>query len=635
MKTKTPITSYLFSTVGVVVMFFILIAVYLIGGVAKGRVDMTYDKLYTLSAGTKAILKKLDTPVEIRFYYSRTSSTMPVFLKTHAQRVEDLLEEYKKAAKGMITVKEFDPQPLSDAEDSANLDGIEGQMTPNGEKIYLGMAVSCADVKTTVALPFEREKLLEYDVSRAISQVIRPEKPVIGVMSALPVFGEMNPMMMQMGRMSRQDPWVCINQLKADYTVRQVEMTTDKIDDDIKVLLVIYPKDISEKAEFAIDQFVLGGGRLIGFLAPMSIVDSGNNPSNPLQGAMSSGASLDRLLKAWGVDFDKQKVVADLNYVTRMNMGRGPEAVPVVMSLTHDAVNTNDVVTSQLDSLVVAFSGAFSGTPADGLTRKVLLHSSRKSQLVEKMVARFSGEQVTKDFVPSGQEQALAIELSGKFKTAFPDGKPKEAEPKDNEAKKDAKKETPAPALKESKKEGVVVLVGSSDMLYDPICGQVQNFFGQKIFIPADQNIIFLQGLADQMSGDINLISMRSRATMGRPFTVVKQMQAEAEARWQNNIKELEKKKADVEQKINELQNKKEGNQRYILSPEQQAEIQRFREEQAKTNRELKAVSKNLRRDIDSLQTRIQWIDIAGMPLLVTIGGIALALVKRKKTAAQ
>jgi ABC-type uncharacterized transport system involved in gliding motility auxiliary subunit len=635
MTTKTPITTYLFSTVGVAAMFFILIAVYLIGGVVKERIDLTQDRLYTLSAGTKAILKKLDTPVEIRFYYSRSSSSMPMYLKTHAQRIEDLLEEYRKAAKGLIKVKEFDPQPLSDAEDSANLDGIEGQMTPTGEKIYLGLAISCADIKSTTFLPFEREKLLEYDISRAISQVIRPEKPVIGVMSGLPVMGEMNPMMMQMGRMSRQDPWVCISELKRDYTVKQVEMTTDKIDDDIGVLLVIYPKDISDKAQFAIDQFVLRGGRLISFLAPMSMIDGGMDPSN-LQRSMGSGASMDKLLKAWGVDFDKQKVVADMRYVTRLNRGNGPESWPTVLSLNHDAVDTNDVVTSQIDNLLVAFPGAFGGTPAEGLKRTVILSSSTDSQLAEKMMAQFSPQQVIKDFVSSGKKLALAIRLTGKFKTAFPDGKPKEAEPKENEAKKDEKKDTAtSPALKESKTDGAVVLVGSSDMLYDNFCGQVQNFFGQKIFMPANQNVSFLQSLVEQMSGDSNLISMRSRATMGRPFTVVKKLQAEAEARWQSKIKELEKRKADVEQKISELQNKKEGNQRFILSPEQQAEIQRFRQDQANTNRELKDVSKSLRRDIDSLETRVQWVDIAGMPFLVTASGIALALIKRKKTAAK
>ncbi|MCL5096934.1 MAG: Gldg family protein [Candidatus Omnitrophica bacterium] len=630
---KKQITEFMFSTVGLAAMFLILVAVYLIAGAVKTRVDLTQEKLYTLSDGTKAILQKLDTPVEIRFYCSQ--STMPVELKPHAQWVEDLLNEYRKAAKGKIEIRKFDPQPDSDAEDSANLDGIDGQMINTGDKVYLGIAVSCADAKATI--PFlspSRERLLEYDISRAISRVITPEKPVIGVMSALPVFGDFNPAMMQMGRAQRSNPWIFINELKRDYTVKEVEMTTDKIDDDIKVLLVVYPRDISDKAQFAIDQFVLRGGKLIAFLDPLSFVDSQRNASNPMQGAMSSGASLDKLLKAWGITFNQEKVLADMNYVSRLNRGGRAEEAPAVLSLTQDAVNTNDVVTSQIDSLLLPFAGVFSGTPADGLTETVLLKSSTDSELVEKILAQFSGESLAKDFTPSGKEQAIAIRLTGKFKTAFPDGKPKDTA--DNKDKgTDTKEAASEPALKVSAGSGVVVLMGDSDFLFDQVCAQVQNFFGQQIVIPQNGNLNLVENLVDQMAGDSNLIAVRSRATMNRPFTVVKKMQAQAEERYRTTIKDLEKRLSDTQQKMNELQSQKEGNQRFILSPEQQDAIKRFRQDEVNVNKELKEVRKKLRRDIDSLETRLEWINIAGMPFLVTISGVVLALFKRKRTAAK
>jgi ABC-type uncharacterized transport system involved in gliding motility auxiliary subunit len=621
-------------------MFFIMVALYLITGVFKQRIDMTEEGLYTLSAGTRKILRQLDTPVEIRFYCSQNAINMPVQLKNYAQRVEDLLDEYSKAAKGNIEIKKFNPQPDSDAEDSANLDGIEGQMINLNEKIYLGLAVSCLEVK--VAIPFlapDREKLLEYDLARAISRVVHPEKPVIGVMSALPVFGEFNPMMMQMGRMGRQDPWVFVSELKRDFTVKQVEMTAEKIDDDIKVLLVVYPRDITEKAEFALDQFVLRGGKMIAFLDPRCYFDSPRgNPMNPMQRAISSAASLDKLFKAWGIEFDKGKVVADLNYVTRINMGGRPAAAPAVLSLTQEAVDTNDVVTSQIDNLLVPFAGVFSGTPVEGLKRTVLLKSSPKSQLVDTMMAEFAGENVSKDFAASGREQALAIRLTGKFKTAFPDGKPKDTtEEKKDEAKTDSEKKeaTAETALKESTSDGAVVLVGDADFLNDQVCVQVQNFFGQRIVIPQNGNLNFVQNVVEQLGGDSNLIAVRSRATMNRPFTVVKKMQAEAEDQYRGKIKDLEKQLADTQQKLNELQAKKEGNQRFILSPEQQEAIKKFRQEQAKINRELKQVRRNLRQEIESLETRLKWLNIAGMPFLVTLSGITLALIKRKKTAAK
>jgi ABC-type uncharacterized transport system involved in gliding motility auxiliary subunit len=634
MNKKSPFTTYLFSGAGVVIMFLILVAVYVISGAVKHRFDLTSDRLFTLSDGTRNILKKLDTPVQIRFYCTQNSSTMPVFLKTYAQRVEDLLEEYRKAANGNIEIKKMDPQPDSDAEDSANLDGVEGQMVAGGEKIYLGIAINCLDEK--VSVPFlspDRERQLEYDVSRAISQVTTTQKPVVGVMSALQVFGAFDPMAMQMGRPNRQDPWVFVGELKRDYTVKQVEMTAEKIDDDIKVLVVVYPKDITDKTQYAIDQFVLRGGKLVAFLDPLSLVDSRTAASNPMQRNMGSGATLDKLLKAWGIEMDKDKVVADLNYAARINRSGQAEVAPAVLALTQEAVDTNDVVTSQIDNLVMPFPGGFTGTPAEGLKKTILISTTKSGQLVDKMMAEFSGEQLSKEFSATGKEYALALRLTGKFKTAFPDGQPKDV----TDAKEAAdKKATPVePSLKESKGEGAVVLVADADMLYDQFCVQVQSFLGQKIVNRLNANLDFMQNVVDQMGGDQNLIGVRSRASMSRPFTVVKRMQTEADEKYRNTIKDLEKNLADTQQKLNEMQTKKEGGQRFILSPEQQNAIQQFRQDEAKVKKELKNVRKSLRHDIESLETHLEWINIAGMPFLVTMSGIALALIKRKKTAAK
>jgi ABC-type uncharacterized transport system involved in gliding motility auxiliary subunit len=634
---KKNLTTYLYSTVGVAAMFFILIAVFVITSVFKQRLDLTADKVFTLAQGTKAILNKLDAPIQIRFYYSESLSSMPVFLKNHAKRIEDLLSEYQKYGKGNIEIKKFDPQPLSDAEDSANLDGVEGQMLQTGEKMYLGLAINCLDTKVAIGyLNPERERLLEYDITRAVSQVIRPEKPTIGVMSALQIFGEMNPMAMQMGRMSRSEPWVFISELKRDFNVKQVEMTVDRIDDDIKVLLVLYPRDITEKTEYALDQFVLRGGKMIAFLDPLSILDSRNQANNPMQRNMNSGASLDKLLKTWGIEFDKSKVVADMTFLTQINRQGRPERMPTVLSLTKESADTNDVATSQITSLLLPFAGSFSGTPAEGLKKTVLLKTSTDSQLVEKMMAEFSGEQVIKDFSPSGKEMALAVRLTGKFKTAFPEGKPKEkVEDKDKEKEKDSKSEKDEPALKESKTDGVVVLIGDADMLHDQFCGEVMNFLGQRIFQPRGDNLNLVQSLIEQMGGDSNLIAIRSRNSMTRPFSVVKKMEADAQARWQSKLKDLEKKLQDTQTKLNEMQSKKEGNQRVILSKEQMDAIAKFRQDQADINKELKVVQKNLRSDIDSLEVKLKWVNIAFMPFMVTLSGIALAIFKRKRTAAK
>lgn len=630
---KKQLEPILYSTAGLVVMFVILVAVNVIAGFLKTRVDLTADKAYTLSAGTKAILTKLDTPVVVRFYCTQSDTAMPVFLKAYAQRVEDLLAEYRQHAHGQLEIKKFDPKPDSDAEESATLDGVEGQMANTGDKIYLGLAVSCLDEK--VPIPFlspDREKLLEYDLSRAISRVVAPQKAIVGVMSSLPVFGEMNPMMMRMGQ-PRQEPWVFISELKRDYDVKQVEMNSERIDDDVKVLVVVHPKEMAETTQYAIDQFVLRGGKLMVFVDPLSIVDSRSNPSNPLQGSMNSGSTVDKLFKAWGVGYDVNKVVADQNYLSRVNRGTRAEAAPAVLSLTREAVDSDDFVTGQIDNLLLPFSGVFTGTPAEGLKETVLLKTSKASQLVEKFVAEFSGEQVMKDFVASGKEYPLAIRLTGKFKTAFPDGQPK-AKEADAAEKKD-KPAAPEPTLKESKSDGVVILVGDTDLLYDQFSVQVQDVFGQRIVIPRNGNLNLVQNMIDQLAGDINLIAVRSRATINRPFTVVKKMQAQAEDRYRSKIKELEQSLSDAQTRLNELQKTKETGQRFILSPEQQAEIQKFQQKEAAVKKELKTVRRDLRQDIDSLENQLKWVNIAGMPLLVTISGVALALYKRKRTAAK
>ena len=643
MTKKNSIEGYLFSVVGVIAMFVILVAVYIVSHLAAVRMDVTAERLNTLSDGTKAILKKLDTPVQIRFFASQ-GKEVPVELKTYEQRVEDLLNEYRKAGGKNIEIKKLNPEPDSDAEDAANLAGVEGQQVSLGEKLYCGIQVSMLDSK--VALPFldpRRERLLEYDITRAIANVMTTEKQVVGVISGLPVFGQqMNPMMMQMGQRG-QDPWVFISELKRDFTLREVPMTADKIDDDIKVLVVVHPKSASDKLQYAIDQFVLRGGKLVAFLDPLSIVESQSMPQQQrFQMAAQGGSNLEKLLKAWGVEFDSNKVVADMVYKTQMG-GRGsaPQTFPTVLSLPADAINTNDVVTSQIDNLLMLFPGAFSGTPAAGLQETVLIHTTKDSTNVDRFMAEFSGENAVKDFKPSGKEMPLAIRLVGKFKTAFPDGKPKDATPpadekKEGENKDEKKAETAEAGLKESKQDSAVILVGDSDILYDNYGAQIGNMLGQRIMIPINGNFSFVQNAVEQMTGDNNLIAVRSRATQSRPFTKMRQIQAKADEKFRDKISQLEKSKEEAQNRLNELQKtKQDSSQRFIISPEQQAEVDKFRKTQAEVSRDLKNVRKDLRKEVDSLENSLKWANILGMPAAVTLVGILLAVLKRKKTAAK
>ncbi|MGH8092556.1 MAG: GldG family protein [Chthoniobacterales bacterium] len=615
----------LFSAVGVIAMFIVLVALNFIAAHFKERIDLTQEKAYTLSAGTRDILAKLDTPVLIRLYVSQRATDMPVSFKTYAQRVDDLLGEYQQVSKGLIQIQKLDPEPDSEAEDSARLDGVQGQQLPNGERIYLGLSVTMLDQKQ--AIPFltpDRERLLEYDISRAIARVSTAKKPTIGVMSPLPVMGMPSPMM-QMGQHS-EEPWTLITELKRDFDVKQLPMTADKIPDDVRVLVVIHPRGISDVTEFAIDQFVLRGGRLLAFLDPKAVLDR----SGEGMGDMGTTSNLDKLLKAWGISFDTSKVVADMNYVAHTRQGRAP----AILALNEKAMNKDDIVSADADNVVMALAGAFSGTPAPGLKETVLIKSSKDSELVDGMMAQFGGESIASHFTPSGKEFPLAVRLSGKFKTAFPEGKPKAEQPPDQ--KKNEKEEKPAPALKESTAETSVVLVGDSDMIQDPVAvREVQNPFGQHWILPTNGNLSFAQNIVEQLSGDSDLIAMRSRASRERPFTVVKKIQADEEANYRSKIKELEGSLAETQHKMSELQKGKETGQRFILSPEQQQELANFQKKEVAVKAQLKTVRKQVRAEIDSLETHVQWLNIAAMPAVVALSGLGLALLKRKHARAQ
>jgi ABC-type uncharacterized transport system involved in gliding motility auxiliary subunit len=627
-------------------MALILVAFNFITSSIKTRIDLTKEKAYTLSAGTRAILAKLDAPVKVRLYCTQGENATPesVMLKGYAKEVEDLLAEYKQASKGKLIIEKYDPEPDSDTEDSAHLDGVEGQMLRNGERFYLGLAISYG-MDQKVAIPFlspERERLLEYDISRAITQVFTPEKPVVGIMSPLPIFGmPANPMMARMGQQGEQ-PWMLVNELKNDFKVKRIAMDVDKIDDEIKVLVVVHPRDITDKAQYALDQFVLRGGKMIAFLDPLpALIDT--KEQNQMFGAIpNTGSTLDKLLKAWGISFESGKVVADMKYMLQVGGRNGqPTEAPAILGLTRQALNNDDIVTSQIENVWLPFAGSFTGTPADGLKETVLFKSTKESQLVDGFMANLAGENIVKEFKPSGTEYALAIRLTGKFKTAFPNGKP---EDKKDEEKKDADKKpeekTPEKksddSLKEGKDNNSVILVGDADMLSDRVALQpVQTLFGTQ-YAPANGNLSFCQNAVEQLTGDNNLINVRSRATTSRPLTKIKDMEAAANERFQSEIKRLEDGAQESQRKINELQQaKKDKDQRFILSKEQQDELAKLRKQEAETRKHLKQVQKDLRKEVVSLQTRVKWINILAVPIAVAASGVVLAGVKSRKTSAK
>lgn len=419
------------ATTGIAALLTIAIIValnFLVGGIGTGnvRLDLTEDGLFTLSPGTKNILGRInpDEPVTIKFYATDDDRVMPNILKPHARAIEDLLLEYEKQANGNVTLEVIHPNPDTDEEDKAKDDEVRGmQVNQEGDRIYLGMTVQCLDRKEI--LPFlnpEDATSLEYDVSRSIAKVIKPAKTVIGLMSAMPVGGTPSmPFQQQRG----PEAWAVVQQLRADYEVREIPVTADKIDTDITVLLVIHPADITETAEFAIDQYLLGGGNVIAFVDPQSLLaqamSSQPNPMTGQPGNMINTASdMPSLLRAWGISYKKDMVLADMNY-RGMLQGR---LMPTAVQIPNEAINQDDRVTSGLQSFTLVNAGAFDIERKEGLDVITLATSSEQSEMIDTTEAEKLRRQPMTNFAPSGKKQVVGVRITGKFKTAFPNGRP-------------------------------------------------------------------------------------------------------------------------------------------------------------------------------------------------------------------
>ncbi|MDD4101955.1 MAG: Gldg family protein, partial [Kiritimatiellae bacterium] len=569
---------------GLAVLLVIIGAVNLIVANMRIRLDLTGERLYTLSKGSRQILGSLENDVTLKFYFSSSSPEMPMALKTYANQVQDLLKEYELAGKGRVTLEAYDPKPDSDAEEWAQRYGIEPQQTnPFGQPVYFGLvAVSGETEQSMPGLNPRTEATLEYDITRLITRVASPEKPVVGVMSSLSVLGQpQNPMMMQR-RQPRDEGWTAFRELRKDYNVREVGVDVESIDEDIKTLIVVHPKNLSDKTLFAIDQFVLRGGRLIAFVDPFSVADfeANQQQQNPMMMQMGGGAAgpstLGKLFDTWGVAFDNAKVVADLSCATKLNSGNGRvEDNPAFLSLGPANMAKDDLLTSQLSSVMMPFAGAFSDNTSKELTFTPLITTSDDNAcLVDQMSAQFGVSAMRPQLKPDGARRVLAARLQGSFKTAFPEGPGVSGDDADNTA-------TNKPADMLSSGASTVMLFGDADFFNDRFCVQVMNTLFGAIAQPINDNLTIFGNTVEQSAGREELIGVRSRGQFNRPFAKVDQLEVKAMKQWQAEEERLESALQETQQRLSELQQQKTGNERLILSKEQQAELEKFRKQQA------------------------------------------------------
>jgi ABC-type uncharacterized transport system involved in gliding motility auxiliary subunit len=599
-------------------------------GLRGMRVDLTQNKLYTLSPGTQQVLAELKEPVNLYFYFSREAAAKQApLVMPYATRVREFLEELAARAGGKIHLRIIDPQPFSDDEDRAAEYGLQSLQTGGGDALYFGLAGSnSTDGRSTIpSFQADREEFLEYDVAKLVNELGTPKKPVIGLMSSLGLQGQFNPMTGQMG-----EPWPIFTQLQELFSVRSLTADVDHIDKDVDVLMLVHPKGLPPKTLYAIDQFVMRGGRMLLFVDPNAGADtSGQDPSNPLAGMMANHSSdLAPLLAAWGVDYDATEVIGDLQrgLEVRTSMQSPPVRHIGILGLSHDDMNQKDVVSASLDKINLATVGSLAARPGAKTTFEPLLQSSASAAPIpaQRFNALTDPATLRDGFKPTGIRYALAARITGPVESAFPQGAPPDQKPAAG---------PPVAHLAKSTAPANIVIVADTDLLMDYMWVQTREVFGQRMAQAFANNGDMVANILDNLSGSSALISVRGRATFSRPFERVEALRRQADDRLRGKALELQAELQQTETKLTELQSKRNDQSSLMLSPEQEAELKRFVAEKARVRKELRETQRGLDVDINRLNSRLKVINIGIAPLCVAVAGvIILVLRRRRRTAA-
>jgi ABC-type uncharacterized transport system involved in gliding motility auxiliary subunit len=601
------------------------------------RIDLTSDSLYTLAQGTRNTLAKIDEPIVLRFYYSpRLGDEIPTY-GVYALRVREMLEEYAALSGGKLELQFLNPEPFSPTEDRAVAFGLQGvPLDQGGEQVYFGLAATNSTDDQQV-IPFfqpERERFLEYDLTNLLHSLAFPKKTVVGLVTGLPLEGDIMAAM----RGAPMVPYVVIDQLRQQHEVRSLNTEFDKVPDDVDVLMVAHPQNLSDKTLYAIDQFVLRGGRALVFVDPDSQTQQ-MHPSQLNPPGMPADSDLAKLFKAWGVEMVPKMVAGDLQAARKVNAGTGARVVPVDyvawLTLKKQNINPTDLITANLSQINLATAGVLEQLPGAKTTFTPLLMTSTDS--MEIPVAKVQGqpdlEALLRDFKSDGKRLVLAARVSGVVDTAFPDGPPKEEKPKDEKtdpAKTDpAKAEPPLPPqIKTSAQPVNVVIVADTDILEDRFWVQVQDFFGQRVVLPVANNSDFVNNAVDVLAGGNDLISLRSRGTSARPFELVESIQRVADERYQSTAKDLEDKLKDTQAKIQELRGGKEGRANVTPAASETATLENFRSEMLQTRQQLRKVQLAERVDINRLKAWLEFFNVAAIPILVGLAALIVGLVR-------
>ncbi|MCC6778700.1 MAG: Gldg family protein [Hyphomicrobiales bacterium] len=575
----------------------------------SARVDLTEQHLFSLSAGTRALLADLKEPVRFRFFMSSGLTKQAPQLAAFAARVRSLLDAYVAAANGKIVLEVIDPRPFSEDEDRAVAFGIDGFAGTNGERLFFGLAATDSTAGRAVIRVFapDREPFLEYDLTRLVSELGRRGKPVVALIDGLGLAG--NPMM----RMPEQQ---VLTQMKQFFDVKPLTGEVEKLPESTRVLMVVHPQELTERTLYTIDQWVLAGNPAIIFVDPVAENQVGPRGTPP----PSQASNLDTLFKAWGVKFDPARAVGDPEYAlqTEREIAGRPVSVRNLpwVALRGDALARDEAILNQLSAVVMTTAGAFE-TNKDGVSLRPLIKASKDAVMVDAALAGDRAADPRRLLVGTPKNPTppvVAGRLTGTLDSAFPDGPPK-----------DGKDSGQAEPIKRSSKPINVVLVGDADMLMDRNWIQRQSLFGQQLARAFANNGDFVINAIEQMAGGAALSDLRGRGVSWRPFEMIQRMEGDAESRYSAKEQELTQRLKDIEQKLAQLPKAAEGSKE-VLSAEQLNAIEGFRNEMLRIRSELRDVQFALRRDVDNLKGWVTALNVGVVPVGAAIVVLALAL---------
>ncbi|HTT56359.1 MAG TPA: Gldg family protein [Opitutaceae bacterium] len=607
----------------IVLLFVGLILLNYLAGSIPARIDATAGHIYTLSPGTRALLGKVEEPVELDFYFSRSAGTLPIALKNYADRVLEMLGQYVRAAHGKVVLNVIDPKPDTAEEDKATAAGISPQTWPaTGEQFYFGLVAIQADHQKVIpALTTDREQFLEYDLSQLLYDVQLVDRRKLGLLTSLPLRGQMDYAAMQSGQMP-QSQYV-IREWQKTYDLVTVDPSADALPDDLDVLAVIHPENLSPKLQFAIDQFLLSGKPVFMAVDPSSRYFRAQGGQMSMMGGPQPNVSSDApdLFKGWGITYDPQSVVGDPAEALSVQASPGNVVqIPIWLSLEKGAFNGTMLPTSDLENLWFIEPGSFTVKAGPDLKVTPLIQSSPASGTVPAaLLGMTQPDQIGRQLQPSGSK-ILAALIQGKFQSAFPAGPPAEkpaAETKPGDNKPATPPAPKVPGLKMSKVSSTLLLVADTDWLFDDYSVRKMNFLGVDAAEPMNDNLAFASNALDFLAGSPELISIRGKGVSLRPFQVVHAMEVAAQQKYQEKLDALEKNLDQVQSQLTALEGKKTEGGRLVASPDLAKSIENLRTQQVKFRAERRDIRKTLREGIEALENRLLMVNLLSTPLLV------------------